>query len=419
MKNSAISRLIVVPTLCGLAAVSAFSQGCGSSEKKDGTTFGQGGSAGNSGGGASNLGGAPILMFGGRTGSDAAGSGGDSNLCGGDEVKAAPAVVNLLFVIDRSQSMESIPTGFTTSKWQAMVTSLKQALEGVRGKMAVGLQFFPDAPEGSADARCGMPLGAELTVPVAAGDVAVNVIEEKLDESLPTGSTPTADALALAGKFFSAGAGASLEGKKYVLLALDGGPNCNEALSCGEDTLADRARCTQTYDKPESCGATSPFNCCNQQGKGCLDAERVVGEVERLRDAGIVTIVVGIPGSEPYAEVLDALADKGGAAASATSPKYFKVEDPASLTAALGALTLDLIKTCELQLESEPPAADKVNVYLDGVVVPQLGDDGWELDSSTAPPIIRLKGATCAGLEKNGAKSISAEFGCPTILVPL
>ncbi|MFZ5896019.1 MAG: vWA domain-containing protein [Myxococcota bacterium] len=410
------SKLLAVPAVCALATFTCLAPGCGSSSK-DGTTINQGGS---SSGGKSAAGGAPNIAFGGRVGTSGGnGQGGEGGLCGGDAIDAEPVPANLLFVIDRSQSMEAVPAGFTTSKWEAMVSALKQALEGVRGRMGVGLQFFPDPPTGSSNAGCALPTSGELTVPVGSDDPTIQQIEQKLDGSVPTGSTPTADALALARSYFSSGAGAALEGNKYVLLALDGGPNCNDTLECGADTPAARALCTQTYDKPQLCGESAPFNCCSGQPTGCLDAERVIAEVERLHAAGITTIVVGIPGSEPYAEVLDALAEKGGAAASTRSPKYFKVDDPKSLSDALGALTLNLIKTCELQLKSAPPDENQVNVYLDGTVVPKSGDDGWELDHSTTPPTVRIKGASCAELERVGARSITVEFGCPTIFVPL
>jgi hypothetical protein len=259
----------------------------------------------------------------------------------------------------------------------------------------------------------------EVTIPIGAGQTTVPLITSKLNESLPAGSTPTADALALARAYFTRGAGAGLEGNRYVILALDGGPNCNDAEMCGANTPAARALCTQTYDKPTSCGEAAPFNCCSGQPKGCLDGERVVMEVESLREAGIVTIVVGIPGSEPYAELLDRLAEKGGAAANATSPRYSKVEDPEALTVTLTSLSTNLIRSCDLQLANQPPNVDKVNIYLDGEVVPQSGVDGWALDTSTVPATVRLKGETCAKLETDGANSIRIEFGCPTVYVPL
>lgn len=421
MNNRSRFSSLLLPTVCGLAALSWCAQGCSDSDDDD-----DGGAvAGSSGTPTAGNGGKPNVSFGGASGSGASTHSGSAGvmgqaggLCGGNTVAAEPIQVNALFVIDRSESMKVIPDGFTEPKWESMVTALKASLEGVRAQMAVGLQFFPDPTDAAADALCGMPSGSEVTIPIGAGDVTVPMIQAKLDESRPAGSTPTADALALALEYFTNGDGAELEGKKYVLLALDGGPNCNEAVTCGEDTPQDRALCTQTYDKPMSCGGDAPFNCCSGQPKGCLDGDRVLNEVERLRDAGIVTIVVGIPGSEPYADVLDALAEKGGAPASPASPRYFKVEDPEALTQTLSALSFDLIRSCELQLGSAPPDTDKVNVYLDDSVVPQLGDDGWELDTSSPPGTIRLKGETCAHVETNGARTIRVEFGCPTVYRP-
>ncbi|HYO93827.1 MAG TPA: hypothetical protein VER33_04915 [Polyangiaceae bacterium] len=409
----AIRTALLVPSVCCL-----FIQGCGSSGGDDTSDAGGISGRGAAGGAPSSSGGQFGVQLGGSTSSDAGSMNGEAGegggRCGGEAVNAKPRDVNLLFVIDRSESMQTIPEGFSAPKWEAMVTALKATLGAVRGKMGVGLQFFPDPAEGSAEVGCGMPLEGELTIPIDASELTVPLIERKLDDSLPTGSTPTADALALAHAYFTAGAGAQLVGEKFVLLALDGGPNCNDTLACGQDTPAARALCTQTYDKPQSCGASAPFNCCNAQPQGCLDDVRVVEQVVQLRRAGIITLVVGIPGSEPYADVLDALAEAGGVAAGASSPRYFKVEDPDSLTETLGALAFDLIRSCELQLATEPPDPTQVNVYVDGEVVPQAGDDGWELSSST----IRLKGTTCAHVEEDGAQRISVEFGCPTIVIP-
>jgi hypothetical protein len=386
-----------------------FAQGCGDSDKK-GDSVTSGGTSNQGTGGS-----IQVEFDGGNAGN--AGLQGNGGTCGGTTVNAEPLKVNLLFVIDRSASMSGTPAGFPAAKWPTMVTSLKSSLDGIKGKMAVGLQFFPDPPSGSSDSLCGMPSGTSITIPIADSVTTVPLITQKLDESSPTGSTPTADALELAHSYFTTGAGKDLEGENYVLLALDGGPNCNESLSCGQDNATDRALCTNTYDLPDSCGASAPFNCCNAQPKGCLDSARVVSKVKQLRTAGITTIVVGIPGSEAYASVLDELAIEGGSPASQTSPKYFKVADAEALTKTLVSLSLNLVKSCDLQLETAPPNPNEVNVYLDGDVVPKLGDDGWDLDNSTTPPTVRLKGATCTKVETEGAQSIRVSFGCPTVTV--
>jgi hypothetical protein len=45
-----------------------------------------------------------------------------------------------------------------------------------------------------------------------------------------------------------------------------------------------------------------------------------------------------------------------------------------------------------------------LNVEIDGTEVPQAGDDGWNVDRSTDPPTIVLKGETCEHLETQGAE---------------
>lgn len=416
MKKYGFHQSALLTTLW-LAVWSGSLEGCSSSDGGAGDAA-SGGRSPAAGAGGTTSGGAPVLTFGGRTESGAGGEAGEDDQCGGQEVRAAPVNVNLLFVIDRSESMTGLPEGFTRSKWLTTISALEESLDAIRGKLAVGLQFFPDPSESSADVGCGMPSGDEIAIPIAAEEEHVDSIVEALGDATPGGSTPAAAALALALEYFTNGEGAALEGKRHVLLALDGGPNCNPDSSCGADTAADRALCTLTYDKPDSCGENAPFNCCSGQPEGCLDADRVTDQVDALREAGVTTLVVGMPGSESYGDVLDSLAEAGGLQADDDSPKYYKVADPDAVREALASLPFELIRSCELELEKEPPNTDEVNVYLDGAVVPKEGEDGWELDSSTTPSTVRLKGATCAHVETRGATSIRVEFGCPTVFVP-
>lgn len=391
--------------------------GCGSDSSAD-STQGAGGS--NDDAGLSDASGdilATADAF--HDGSDNEGSSGDGS-CGGQAVVAERVPVNLLVVIDRSGSMTQTPSGFTSSKWDSLVAALKSSLAGLEDKMAVGLVFFPDPASSSADG-CGMPLGDSVLVDIGPGQSTVPLIQVMLDDdsSKPAGNTPAANALALAHRYFTTGAGAQLAGAKHVLLALDGGPNCNATISC------DAASCTVNVDRSASDPAKSacpidPASCCGdgadpELNKSCLDDDGTVAQVSALADIGVSTFVVGIPGSDLFAGVLDALAVAGGHAVSATSPKYFEVTDAQELTDTLQSITTNLVKACEFQLNSTPPDADKVNVFIDGQVVPKDGPDGWEYDNSTTPPTIVIKGATCDALQSEGAQSVSFEFGCPTV----
>jgi hypothetical protein len=59
-----------------------------------------------------------------------------------------------------------------------------------------------------------------------------------------------------------------------------------------------------------------------------------------------------------------------------------------------------------------------LNVVIDGTEVPQMGDDGWEVDRTTSPPTIVLKGETCEAMETRGAAEVTITYGCPTVKVP-
>ncbi len=340
--------------------------------------------------------------------------------CGGEQVVAQHVPVNLLVIVDRSGSMDQTPAGFTSSKWVTLVGALKSSLGAIQDKMSVGLLFFPDPKVTQADG-CGMSAGDSVAIGIDKGTSTVPLIDAALDaaSSAPSGNTPTADALALAHRYFTTGAGAQLSGEKHVLLALDGGPNCNSALTCTA------ASCTVNIDRSsvdltKSACPIDPNSCCGNGSdttlnKSCLDDTRTEAQVASLTAAGVTTYVIGIPGSDLYAGVLDALAVAGGEAVSTTSPKYYEVADAQQLTDTLVSITTSLVKTCEFQLSTTPPDPDNVNVLIDGTVLPQGGDNGWAYDNSTDPPTIVIKGQTCQNLETQGAHAVTFEFGCPTV----
>jgi Mg-chelatase subunit ChlD len=350
----------------------------------------------------------------GMDGSDGIGPGPDARVdaednCGTSPFEATQREVNVLLVIDKSGSMADTPEGFSDDKWTALKSALRTALDRSKNDMAFGLELFPNPR------KCEMPEGSDMDVTVHAGSTSMPKIMDKLNKVLPDGGTPTAVALERALEYFTSGEGAALEGDRYVLLATDGGPNCNQGEDCGTD------ECTVNLDGqcPEQV-----TNCCDpdEAGEGaqeyCLDEARTLEAIEALAAAGIPTFVVGIPGSEEYADSLDKMAEAGGAANPEAPPSYFAVSASGGvggLASVLTDITAGLITTCRFQLESDPPDLDRLNVEVDGETLPQAGEDGWEIDFSTSPPTIEVKGATCETIEIEGAEKVRIVYGCPTI----
>jgi hypothetical protein len=169
------------------------------------------------------------------------------------------------------------------------------------------------------------------------------------------------------------------------------------------------------------------MNCCDSsQGgpgaeAGCLDDQQALDQINALMAAQIGTFVVGIPGSESYASTLDALAQAGGHPNPSAPPSYYAVTASGSgaggLTSVLDSITSSLLRSCRLQLTSDPPSLDLLNVQIDGTLVPQNGPDGWAVDGSTSPPTIELKGQTCMKIETDGAQAVTVIYGCPTLVI--
>lgn len=340
--------------------------------------------------------------------------------CGESTVSAMPRKVNVLLLVDKSGSMSDKPSGFSSSKWTALKAAMMTALGNVENDIAFGLVLFPYSDNAATPVDMSCTDNCCQTTPAPAIEVAVGTssvpkILATLDATSPGGGTPTAAALKVALDYFQSGAGAKLEGDRYVLLATDGGPDCNAQLSC------DANQCTTNLDG--ACPAAAG-NCCDPMFGGsaaksrCLDDVATRGQIDALRVAGVKTLVVGIPGTEAYVTSLDSFAQAGAAPNPAGSPSYFAVSAAGGvdgLSSVLSAVTKGLVTTCRLQLESKPPDPQKLNVSVDGVLVPQSGPNGWLLDTSTSPATIVLQGSTCQSVEANGANSVQVVYGCPTI----
>jgi hypothetical protein len=418
MKPISILVSLVIPTLlvavaCGSSSGTSFVNGGGGSGGTGNGSSGSSNSGGSSNGSGAGSGGLSI------NGPGDGGAAGATETCGGTKLAAAPIAVNVLLVVDKSSSMTDTPDGFGSAKWPAMQTALAAAVDATKGSVAFGLDFFPNSADPSV--ACGLPTTGDPVVGVSASAANTAAIKQALTDNAPAGATPTAAALTRALDYFSTGAGAKLTGANYVLLATDGGPNCDAALTCTAAT------CTKNMDRPKCVGTPSfcATNYCDASldpdgPSSCLDEDATVAAVQALAKAKIKTFVVGIPGSDAYKTTLNALATAGGVVNPNAPPSYFAVSmtgGTQALSDVLTSITTGLITTCTLKLSDNPPDYDQINVVIDGTTIAEGSADGWALDTSTIPPSVILKGATCQKVETTGVQQVDITFGCPTVHV--
>jgi hypothetical protein len=353
-------------------------------------------------------------------------------LCGNVFLPAIGDPPNIYFVIDRSGSMQEIVDGL--EKYAAVSKAAVDLVRKIGSKANFGAAVFP-APEGAGNgASCleghevfathagdvSGAAGCSSNGPVTRGFAGAIALPSRIP---PAGGTPTASTLrALVPTL------ASLPGKTAVVLATDGGPNCNEAASC------DAAHCIPNIEHAEGCD--SAVNCCTADGgftaKMCLDDEPTKTAVAQLREHGIATYVIGIPGSAPYRALLDDLARAGGTARAA-EPAYYDVASLTELDQVLAAIGGALLLSCHLTIEKAPPDPTEVRVYLDKTRLTYGSPDGWAWspvapdageaesgsdgsgtsDAGTAGVAIDLRGTACSDLLSGRVREVQVVSGCP------
>ncbi|MGH7296688.1 MAG: vWA domain-containing protein, partial [Polyangiaceae bacterium] len=228
---------------------------------------------------------------------------------------------------------------------------------------------------------------------------------ETLGKISAFGGTPTAATLAALAPAIE-----GVPGKTYVVLATDGGANCDLSATCAVDS------CTYNMESQQNCPSGGTPNCCDPaEGgdvRGCLDAQPTLDAVTELAKAGVPVYVVGLVGSGTYASLLDQLAVAGGTSRG-TEPLYYDVTttDQASLLATMSKIAAQITGTCTLTLDQVPPDASLINVFLDGQVLPQSGANGWTLVGD----VVTILGSSCQQIIDGDVLDVRVVAGCPTV----
>lgn len=326
------------------------------------------------------------------------GAGGDAAVaCTNGDFTLTRAKPTIMLVLDHSKSMEDHlgEEGGQLSRWGILRQALAATLPPVDASMAIGALVYPTGipgqPQGQA-LTCTVPIAPDLMP--ATGQVSALI---ELMQGVMSGSgTPTADAIEVAAAALL-GVHAATSARALVL-ATDGGPNCNLALD------------------PDECQCIVSGKGCKESAM-CLDDARTVARIGALLERGLPTYVIGIqdPNDTELTGVLDAMADAGGRAKAGGSQRYYAATSGAELESALAAIR-DQVGLCTYLVASVPDSKGAITVRLGETEVPydETGKDGWRWGNKDNGEIV-LFGTACTAAVADGSVTLAAEVRCSAL----
>lgn len=318
----------------------------------------------------------------------------------------------IMFVFDRSGSMAFALDGGRAfpgfpARWVVLREALAGSLPTIERTLPFGAKFFPrvldpldnDPPSFT----CQLDPGAELIAPALNNTAAVLRVFDTTD---PVGPTPTFSAIDQTARFLRARATRGVS--RAILLATDGGPNCNGALALP---------CRCTSNQAGACSIATP------DGQfACLDQMRTVDlirEVAQPTTAGVQPIpvfVVGIDApvdrSPDFRDVLEAMAQAGGRARHVMGrPGYYSIQRAEDFTEAFTEVARSVAR-CAFVTPSRPDDPNAIDVELDGALIARdpTRTEGWDW-TDAANGELTFFGAACAQASVNGVR-VNARIGC-------
>ena len=282
-------------------------------------------------------------------------------------VPVVPSSTELLFVVDRSGSMDFPASGTTNTRWVELESAMGSVLPSL-SDLPMGLYTFPLLDGTNELHSCAVSSTVDVGIALGTG----SAIGARLVAADPRGGdTPTPQALATVRSYI---ASHPTTLPRFVVLATDGLPEPN----CGGATVMDQT----------------------------------VAAIAALRTAGIDTFVLGFVGPDRNGDTsgipalqaaLNTMADAGGRPRSGSLHYYEAVDGPAferSLRAILASAT-----DCGFDLASAPARPSRVVVRANGIVVPT---SNYTIVGSR----LAFTGLTCAAIQSGSVTTIRATDTC-------
>lgn len=322
---------------------------------------------------------------------DGSGGTGGSLPCVPGPIALTRATPIVMFVIDRSGSMQDRLSASKLSRWQILRDALAATLPPADDLMMIGAEIFPRRGHNQKSAGCAVPLVPDL-FPMKHG---AQSLLDLIDSTDPSGATPTAAALEKAGNLMLVER-AGTSGRSMVL-ATDGGPNCNDDLD------------------PQSCVCTTPLGHCKSKNgtNQCLDDVRSAKTIAWYTAHGIPTYVLGIQneGDTQFTDVLNAMADAGGRP-KAGSEHFYAARNQKDFEAAIADIR-DQVAQCTYLTSTIPDAGGAFTVTVGGQEVPfdPTGMEGWRWGNEANGEVL-LAGEACKSAQALGDMSVSATVEC-------